>query len=296
MVSGREKAEFSEGSTKVYIVTSEGFREGYASLEGAELLMYHYEDSRIDNIDIFDDRVIGTFTVPMKQNVIDDQEQIGFYMTGEELIFIDDSDIVYSVMERLEKRQRHTMCDTAHVFIRIMEMLISDDMMFLQKYGMILNRLEDSLEESRVPADFPRTVARKKKELREITGYYRELGYIADELDDSVLFGEDAARRLNSFSNKLAKLLAEAADLHETAQQIQDIYQTQINIRQNRTMTLLTVLSAFFMPLTLIAGWYGMNIYMPEADMRYSYLLIIGISLAVILIEILIFRRGKWFK
>ena len=87
MVSGREKAEFSEGSIKVYIVTSEGFREGYASLEGAELLMYHYEDSRIDNIDIFDDRVIGTFTVPMKQNVIDDQEQIGFYMTGEELGF-----------------------------------------------------------------------------------------------------------------------------------------------------------------------------------------------------------------
>ena len=41
----------------------------------------------------------------------------------------------------------------------------------------------------------------------------------------------------------------------------------------NRIMTVLTIVTVIFMPLTLIAGWYGMNfVYMPELKWRYGYL------------------------
>ena len=52
----------------------------------------------------------------------------------------------------------------------------------------------------------------------------------------------------------------------------------------NRIMTVLTVVTVIFMPLTLIVGWYGMNfVYMPELHWRYSYLVVFIVS-ALILI------------
>lgn len=47
--------------------------------------------------------------------------------------------------------------------------------------------------------------------------------------------------------------------LHEYATQISSEYQAQVDIDQNRVMKVLTIVTAIFLPLSLIAGWYGMN-------------------------------------
>jgi magnesium transporter len=49
------------------------------------------------------------------------------------------------------------------------------------------------------------------------------------------------------------------------------------------------------MPLTLIVGWYGMNFqYMPELDNPYAYPVVIIVSLSVVLLSLLFFRKKKW--
>ena len=66
-------------------------------------------------------------------------------------------------------------------------------------------------------------------------------------------------------------------------------------MHQNRTMTLLTVITTIFMPLTLIAGWYGMNFrYMPELGWRIWYPLVIVISIAVVVFCLIIFKKKRW--
>ena len=68
-----------------------------------------------------------------------------------------------------------------------------------------------------------------------------------------------------------------------------------MEVRQNRTMTLLTVITTIFMPLTLIAGWYGMNFrYMPELEWRYGYLAVAVLSVAVIVCCLILFKKKKW--
>lgn len=79
------------------------------------------------------------------------------------------------------------------------------------------------------------------------------------------------------------------------AQQLRDVYQAKIDIRQNKVMSILTIVTTIFMPLTLIVGWYGMNVKMPEVGWSYSYPIIILASIAVTIIEILIFKKKKWF-
>ena len=60
-------------------------------------------------------------------------------------------------------------------------------------------------------------------------------------------------------------------------------------------MRFFTVITAVFLPLTLIAGWYGMNLRMPELKSALTYPIIIGVSLAFIVISLIYCKRKGWF-
>ena len=77
--------------------------------------------------------------------------------------------------------------------------------------------------------------------------------------------------------------------------QIRDTYQSRLDVKQNRIMTVLTVVTTVFMPLTLIAGWYGMNFkYMPELDSVWGYPVVIGVSALIFIVSLVFFKRKKW--
>ena len=77
--------------------------------------------------------------------------------------------------------------------------------------------------------------------------------------------------------------------------QIRDTYQSRLDVKQNRIMTVLTVVTTIFMPLTLIVGWYGMNFkYMPELDSVWGYPVVIGVSVLIVVISLVFFKRKKW--
>jgi magnesium transporter len=74
-----------------------------------------------------------------------------------------------------------------------------------------------------------------------------------------------------------------------------DIYLSSISNRLNSVMKVLTIIATIFMPLTFIAGIYGMNFkYMPELEWRWGYpavwliVMIIGVSM------LLYFKKKKW--
>ena len=77
--------------------------------------------------------------------------------------------------------------------------------------------------------------------------------------------------------------------------QVRDLYNVELEVKQNKTMTVLTVVTTIFMPLTLIVGWYGMNFrYMPELEWRWSYPIVILVSILVIVFCLIFFKKKKW--
>ncbi len=49
------------------------------------------------------------------------------------------------------------------------------------------------------------------------------------------------------------------------------------------------------MPLTLIAGWYGMNFkYMPELEYKWAYPAVIVVSIVIVIVSLLFFKKKKW--
>jgi magnesium transporter len=74
-----------------------------------------------------------------------------------------------------------------------------------------------------------------------------------------------------------------------------DIYLSSVSNRMNEVMKVLTIIATIFIPLTFLAGLYGMNFaHMPELSWELGYPGVLLLMLAVALVEVLYFRRRGW--
>ena len=91
------------------------------------------------------------------------------------------------------------------------------------------------------------------------------------------------------------RLQDRVTSLREYVAQLRDLIQARLDVKQNKIMTVLTVITSIFLPLTLIAGWYGMNFkYMPELEWRWSYPAVIVISAVIVVVCLWWFKKKKW--
>ena len=76
---------------------------------------------------------------------------------------------------------------------------------------------------------------------------------------------------------------------------VMESYQFGLNNKTNSVMQLLTIISTIFIPLTFIAGVYGMNFEnMPELSWKYSYFIVLGLMLLIFILMLIYFKRKKW--
>ncbi|MEG0259546.1 MAG: magnesium/cobalt transporter CorA [Lysinibacillus sp.] len=95
----------------------------------------------------------------------------------------------------------------------------------------------------------------------------------------------------------LVKLTEMIESNRELTADMRDSYMAMNSNRMNGIMMLLTIVSAIFIPLTFIAGVYGMNFnYMPELYGKYSYFIVIGSMLLIALSMLAFFKYKGWFK
>ena len=74
-----------------------------------------------------------------------------------------------------------------------------------------------------------------------------------------------------------------------------DLYLSSVSNRMNEIMKVLTIIATIFMPLTFIAGVYGMNFkHMPELEWKYGYLFAWIIMAAIGIAMGFYFKRKKW--
>ena len=74
-----------------------------------------------------------------------------------------------------------------------------------------------------------------------------------------------------------------------------DLYLSEISFRMNSVIQVLTIMSTIFIPLTFLAGIYGMNFdNMPELHWKYGYFILLGVMLAIGLGLIRLFKQKNW--
>lgn len=142
------------------------------------------------------------------------------------------------------------------------------------------------------------TILDLRKTLSNYKHYYLSLIELFEDMteDYEALLPNDADLNYQRLTNKLNRLYKYSAMLSEYVSQVNDRYRAQIDLNLNKTMKAFTILSAIFLPLTLIVGWYGMNFEgMPELSFKYGYLYVIGLSLTILTGSLLyIWKKGFW--
>lgn len=94
----------------------------------------------------------------------------------------------------------------------------------------------------------------------------------------------------------LSSQAMEAVDIyHNMTNDYLNIYHSNVALRTNEVMKVLTIFASVFIPLTFIAGVYGTNFdYLPELHLRYAYFVMWGIMIIIASIMLYYFRRKKW--
>ena len=116
------------------------------------------------------------------------------------------------------------------------------------------------------------------------------------EMHSHTIDSDEEQEKFKVLDRRIPKLRNEVLYLRDMLSQLTDYCQTQFDMRQNHLMKIFTIITAIFMPLQLIAGWYGMNLAMPEFGFKYAYPIVAGISVAIVVGLIAFFYKKKWFK
>lgn len=176
-------------------------------------------------------------------------------------------------------------------------MLIAKDLHHLQGIGDRLEQLEDQVLSGEMTEFNPKMTALRK----EITGwirYYTQLDDMICEFQENEngYFSESELRMFHMAEKRIGRLNSEAQLLREYGLQLRELFQAEIDIRQNRIMKILTIVTTIFLPLSLVAGWYGMNFTgMPELTWKYGYpAVIIGSALIVFLCLWIMKKKRFW--
>lgn len=285
---------------KLELVSVDEFFENHKELTGHRLLMRNLHNMKHCSADMIGNCVVGTLVVPDKKNFMSNLLKCGFYMDMDRLIIIGDEEHAKDMFDEIMCERNLESESSYLIMLELLEYLVRDDLLFLEEYEKKLNSVEEMVMEdiADLPGDFDIFVARYRKEIREMSRYYQLLADLADVLEEAMIKEQrERERQLFSYlGNKVDRLYHDSLVMSEYALQIRDIYQSKISTEQNKVMQLLTIVTTIFMPLTLIAGWYGMNFrMMPELELRYGYLFICILALVIVIIEIVIFKRKKWF-
>ncbi|MCO6500531.1 MAG: magnesium/cobalt transporter CorA [Vicingus serpentipes] len=113
--------------------------------------------------------------------------------------------------------------------------------------------------------------------------------------DDSDLIEEDNQKYLRDLYDHTIHIIESIESQRDVISGLKDLYISELSNRMNNTMKVLTIIATIFIPLTFIAGIYGMNFeFMPELKWKWSYP-IVWIIMVIISIGMLIyFKRRKW--
>lgn len=231
--------------------------------------------------------LFGTFRIPVKKKERRYQT-FAVYVLEDRLLFVDNDGLAEKIVERMEEKIRKKTYSLEFFLSDFFMLLLEEDILYLAALEREISELEEKVLEGETE-HFNYQMLSMKKEISRFYCYYSQMTDAGEVLSE-----EREGCRL--YLERVRRLWQEALTLREYAMQVQDVYQSEISIRQNDIMKVLTIVTTIFLPLSLIAGWYGMNFYnMPELTWQYGYPVIAGVSMLIVIISLWFFKKKKFF-
>ncbi|MDX2494979.1 MAG: magnesium/cobalt transporter CorA [Desulfuromusa sp.] len=227
-------------------------------------------------------------------------EQISLILTAENVLTFQEqpSDVFTAVRERL-RRKSGRICQRGPDYLAyaLLDSVVDSYFHVLEKIGDRLDYLETELI-NRPTQDLLHQVHQLKGQLNFLRKSARPVRELIDNLvhSESPLFKDTTTIFLRDLSDHGKQVLDTVESYRDSASGLVDLYMSSVSQRMNEVMQVLTIIASIFIPLTFIAGIYGMNFeLMPELKWQYGYPMVWGLMIACIVGMLWFFKSKKWF-
>ena len=163
-----------------------------------------------------------------------------------------------------------------------------------------LDDIVDSVEEELLTEPTPKTLGTIQSVKRELIIIRRTISPLREMLNailrsESPLIEEKSLIYFRDISDHVLRISESIESSRDMIAGLLDIYITTISNKMNEIMKVLTVFASIFIPLTFIAGIYGMNFeYMPELKWKWAYPALWVAFIAIPVILLVYFKKKKW--
>ena len=209
-----------------------------------------------------------------------------------------EGDVFDGVRSRLQRSNgRIRQRGTDYLAYALIDSIVDSYFQIMEKIGDNLTQLEEDLLENPNQTVLER-VHHYKRQLILLRKSVWPLREVISELykEESMLIREDTRVFLRDLYDHTIQVLDTVEIFRDTVSGLQDLYMSAVGNRMNEIMKVLTIMASIFIPLTFIAGIYGMNFeYMPELKWRYGYFMAWGVMLGCLVGMVVYFRSKKWF-
>ena len=226
------------------------------------------------------------------------EEQVSLILTNNILITCSNSKGLFGHIENRIKRStgRFRLNGIDYLAYTIIDTIVDGYFFVLEE---LEERVED-LEDEVVNAPGKETISHVQEFRRDLIWFRRKIWSLRElitrlERTDSLLIRNTTHLYLRDVYDHTIKIAEDVDVYREMAEGLMEIYLSKISNNTNEIMKVLTIIANIFIPLTFIAGIYGMNFeYMPELSSPYGYPAILLVMAMVSGTMLVYFRRKGW--
>lgn len=226
-------------------------------------------------------------------------EQVSFFLFKDTLITFQEvgGDIWEPIRQRIQKPgSRLRTFDPSYLLYALLDAVVDHCFPILESYGELLEGLEDEVMENPTPR-VQRRLHGLKRELAQLRRVIWPLREVVNELHRAETEGIAPAVKtyMRDVYDHAVQIMDIVESCREMAAGLNDLYMSAVSNRMNEIMKVLTIMASFFIPITFVAGVYGMNFdTIPELHWKHSYAAFWVICLSIIGALAYFFYRKGW--
>jgi magnesium transporter len=209
-----------------------------------------------------------------------------------------DGDVFDGVRDRLANgkgRVRNAGAD--YLMFSLLDAVVDNYFTVIETLSIKIEAIEDQLFDDEVEDDIIQDIQTLKKEIIRIRRAVVPLREVINKLEktDTELIEAKTQNYIRDLYDHIIQV-TESVDIYrEMIWGLMDMYMTTISNKMNEVMKVLTIMASIFIPLTFIAGIYGMNFEnIPELHTKNGYFYLWGVMIAIFVGLVWYFKRRKW--
>ncbi|MGJ8724727.1 MAG: magnesium/cobalt transporter CorA [Roseibacillus sp.] len=239
--------------------------------------------------------------IPVAMDDEGEIEMVHFCLFFEGTTVLSFSEIPLKFLEDLNRRlddpkRRIRNLGADYLMWAILDLVTDHSLRFVDYLSDRVEELEDLLIDDEVEVSLEQ-IHGLKNEVSQTYRLLRPGREITSQLciSDSALLSSDTSRYFRDLHDHAAQASEQVDHLRDKATGLRELYYTLMSHRMNGVMKVLTSLSAIFLPLTFLAGLYGMNFaHMPELAWKWSYPVFLAFLSALAIALVCYFKKKRW--